>query len=282
MPDRADFSHNSNRDRPSQPPKRGKVYLIGAGPGDIELLTLKAVRCIGESDVLLLDSLANPDVLQFAKKDVRVIHVGKRFGLQSTSQEQIHALMLEFTTKGLVVARIKGGDPVVFARGGEELQTLLDEQIEVEIVNGITSGIAVPSALGIPLTHRDYSHEVVFSLGPSFSCPQNLLLPDVGDFKFTLVIYMGLNNISEIAAELLHRGAPPETPAAAIQSGTLPEQRFVMAPLQSLAAKVANAGLRSPVLIIVGKVISLSPHYRKIHHQEEIVIRQALSQEHVK
>lgn len=240
----------------------GKVYLIGVGPGDIELLTLKAVRCIGLADVILLDGLANPEVMQFARPDVELIKVGKRGGRESTSQSWIQETLISRAKAGQSVARVKGGDPGIFARGGEELEALLAENIEVCLVPGITSGVGVAASLGIPLTHRDLSHQVWFLPGPAFSSSvHEIKLGDLTGFKGTIVIYMGLSNLADVTKSLLGSGLNPYTQAAAIQSGTLPESKSVFASLINLDARVREAKLQSPVLLVIGEVVRLSPQF---------------------
>jgi uroporphyrin-III C-methyltransferase len=237
----------------------GKVYLIGAGPGDLELLTLKAVRCIGEGDVILLDSLANPQVLQFAKPGAKVIKVGKRGGRHSVKQSDIESLMVEQATEGLTVCRIKGGDPLVFARGGEEIEALRRSNVPFEIIPGITAASGISASLGMSLTHRDLSHSVLYLNGPQFEPPaKNLTLPDLSNFAGTIIVYMGLKYARVVCTQLRLRGLSPNTPAVAVQSGTMPEERTVFSSIEQLPESIAQAGLESPVLLIVGEVVTLS------------------------
>jgi uroporphyrin-III C-methyltransferase len=242
--------------------KAGKVFLIGAGPGDVELLTLKAVRAIAQSDVLLVDSLVNPDVLSYAKASARIIHVGKRGGQRSTDQTWIEQQMLDYALEGLVVARIKGGDPLIFGRGGEELAALEKAGLEFEVVSGITSATGVASSLGISLTHRDVSHQVVMVAGYAFGTENEPVLPPMAKFNGTLVIYMGLTSADSICKRLMNLGLPATTPVAAVQSGTTDKERFVLGEIGQVAAKLEEAALVSPVLIIIGKVVALSPHWK--------------------
>ena len=232
----------------------GKVWLIGAGPGDVELLTLKAVRALGEADVVLIDALVNREVLQFVKAQARVIEVGKRGGCRSTPQEFIERKMLQLARKGLTVARVKGGDPYVFGRGGEEVETLAHAGVVVEVVNGITAGLGVPAALGIPVTHRDFCRGVTFVTGNTRagSQPNWQALANSGT---TLVIYMGLANLGGIVTGLRYAGMPAAMPAAVVQNGTLPTQRSVVSQLDHVVAAVALEGLASPALVIVGEVV---------------------------
>ena len=237
--------------------RKGKVYLIGAGPGDIELLTLKAVRALGEADAVLIDDLANREVLRFAKADARVIVVGKRGGCKSTPQAFIERLMLRLARNGRVVARVKGGDPFVFGRGGEELQALKAAGIAAEAINGITAGIGVPAALGIPVTHRDFTHGVTFVTGHTRDGgePDWQALVAGGT---TLVIYMGIARLAQICAQLIAAGLRADMPAAAIQHGTLAQQRSVVSTVEHLHAQVLRAGLGSPAIVVVGEVVALA------------------------
>lgn len=236
--------------------KTGKVYLIGAGPGDVDLMTLKAVRLLGEADVVLLDDLVNREVLRFVALDAEVIEVGKRGGCQSTTQMSIHERLLKHAQAGSIVARLKGGDPFIFGRGGEEMQCLVAAGVEVEVVSGVTAGVAVPAALGIPLTHRDCARSVTFVTGHTCNDrPVNWRgLAGTGG---TLVIYMGIANLSQIVAELLAAGLPPTLPAAAIQHGTLPQQRSIVTTLAELPAAVQAHGIGSPAIMIIGDVVGI-------------------------
>jgi uroporphyrin-III C-methyltransferase len=235
----------------------GKVYLVGAGPGDVELLTLKAVRALGEADVALVDDLVNRDVLSYLRPLARVIEVGKRGGCRSTPQRLIERQMVAFARQGLCVARVKGGDPFVFGRGGEELEALRAAGVAAEVVNGITAGIGVPASLGIPVTHRDFARGVTFITGHSQArepvCWQALVRGGT-----TLVIYMGLKRLPEIAAGLLAGGMAASTPVAVVQNGTLPDASSLIASLGTVVKLVQTARLASPALIVVGNVVALA------------------------
>ena len=239
----------------------GKVYLVGAGPGDPELLTLKAVRALARADIVLIDDLVNRAVLEHVRPEARIVEVGKRGGCmggyKSTPQQFIHRLMVRLARSGHVVARVKGGDPFVFGRGGEEVQALQAAGIACEVVSGITAGIAVPAALGIPVTHRDHSVGVTFVTGHTKSGdgPNWAALAASGT---TLVIYMGISNLASLCAELRAAGMRADLPAAAIQSGTLPGQRQVIATLGTLHEAVTQAGLGSPAILVLGEVVSLA------------------------
>lgn len=235
----------------------GKVYLVGAGPGDPELLTLKAVRALGAADVVLVDDLVHRDVLRHVRAGARVIEVGKRGGCRSTPQAFIERLMVRLARRGAVVARLKGGDPFMFGRGGEELAALCAGGVDAEVVSGVTSGMAAPAALGIPVTHRDVARGVTFLTGHA----RDGLEPDWRALRAagtTLVIYMGMARLPALVAGMLAGGFPSSTPACAIENGTLPEQREVLATLGALPQAVAAAGLGSPAILVIGEVARLA------------------------
>ncbi len=233
----------------------GRVYLVGAGPGDPELLTLKAVKAIARADVLLVDDLVNPDILAHAAPGARIVPVGKRGGCQSTSQEFIERLMVAEARAGKQVVRLKGGDPFIFGRGGEERAHLMEAGIEVEVINGISSGLAAPSAIGVPLTHRDWSAGAIFVTGHEASSAR---MPDwalLGQTGLTLVIYMGVARCRQIQAALLAGGKAPSTPVAVIQSATGSGQEQLITTLGELSDDLASSGLGSPSIIVIGDVV---------------------------
>jgi len=233
----------------------GRVYLIGAGPGDPELLTLKAVRALAAADVVLIDDLVDRRVLEHAPR-ARVVPVGKRGGCKSTPQAFIEKLMVRLARRGSIVARVKGGDPFVFGRGGEEVLALAAAGIECDVVPGITAGVGVPASLGIPVTHRDIARGVTFVTAHARDggSPDWAALARTGT---TLVIYMGMQRIGEITTALSRAGMA-QTPAAVIERGTTDAERSVVATVATIAAQVAAAGLGSPALIVVGEVVSLA------------------------
>ncbi|CAN7610780.1 uroporphyrinogen-III C-methyltransferase [Caballeronia sp. LjRoot31] len=239
-----------------------RVWLIGAGPGDVELMTLKAVRALSEADVVLVDDLVNPDVLKFARANAVIRYVGKRGGHPSTPQAAIIEDMLAHVRAGHVVARLKGGDPFVFGRGGEEVQALHAAGVQVEVVCGITAGIAAPAAVGIPVTHRDHTMGVVFVTGHGASreAGDHAAEPDwraLVATKMTLVVYMGVRRLTDITHALVDAGLDPETPAAAIERATRPDQRHLRAPLRHLAEAVERAGIGAPAIVVIGSVAGL-------------------------
>jgi uroporphyrin-III C-methyltransferase len=237
----------------------GKVTLVGAGPGDPELLTLKALKAIRSATVLLVDDLVSPDIVAFASPGARVVHVGKRGGCKSTPQAFIERLMIMAAREGEDVVRLKGGDPFIFGRGGEEVEHLKAAGVEVDIVNGITSGLAAITSLGVPLTHREHAHGVVFVTGHAQSGSQGTdwraLAATARDAKLTLVIYMGVSGAARIQQELLS-GLPASTPVAIVQHASLPNQRHAVTTLGELQATIAREQLASPSVIVVGDVIS--------------------------
>ena len=237
----------------------GQVTLVGAGPGDPELLTLKAVRAIGAATVLLVDDLVNDAVLAHASPLARIIHVGKRGGCKSTPQSFIEKLMIQAAQEGEVVVRLKGGDPFIFGRGGEEVEHLQAAGIPVTVVNGITAGLAAVSSLNVPLTHREHAHGVVFVTGhakPGDSGTDWAALAHCArEAKLTLVIYMGISSASAIQAGLL-QGLPASTPAAIVQRASLPQQRHAACTLAQLVDTLQAEQLGSPSILVVGDVIS--------------------------
>ncbi|MFM6993055.1 MAG: uroporphyrinogen-III C-methyltransferase [Rhodoferax sp.] len=242
---------------PSHPPP-GKVTLVGAGPGDPELLTLKAVRAIADASVVLVDDLVNEAVLCHARPQARIVYVGKRGGCASTPQAFIEKLMVSEAMGGERVVRLKGGDPFVFGRGGEEVQALQAAGIAVEVVNGITSGLAAMGSLHVPLTHREHAHGVVFVTGHAKRGDTGTdwvaLAHTAHQAKLTLVIYMGVSGVASIQSALL-QGLPGDTPAAIVENASLPEQRHAVATLATLHATVQKEQLGSPSVIVVGHVL---------------------------
>ena len=235
----------------------GKVWLVGAGPGDPELLTLKAVRVLGNADVVLVDDLVDKRILAHARPAARIVEVGKRGGCRSTSQAFIEKLMIRLARRGAVVVRLKGGDPFVFGRGGEEAEALALAQIPCEVVNGITAGIAVPAAIGIPVTHRELAHGVTFITGHARDGAD----PDWAALRAggtTLVIYMGMRRVATLVKGMLVAGYPADLPACAIQNGTLETQATVISTLSTLSRSITEAGLGSPGILVIGDVVRLA------------------------
>ena len=232
---------------------RPRVTLIGAGPGDPELLTLKAARALSVADVVLVDELVNRGCLAHVRTGARVIEVGKRGGCKSTPQVFIEKLLALYAKEGKNVVRLKGGDPFVFGRGGEEVEALRAQGIEVEVIPGITAGIAVPASLGIPVTHREFVGGVTFVTGHSKDGAE----PDwqaLVRSRTTLVIYMGLKGLERILSSLKAAGMDPSMPACIIENGTLHNQKQRLATLGTLSGE----GFTGPALIVVGDVVRLA------------------------
>ncbi len=233
------------------------VTLVGAGPGDPELLTIKAVRAIRRATVLLVDDLVGEAVLRYARRSTRIIHVGKRGGCASTPQAFIEKLMAAEALKGERVVRLKGGDPFVFGRGGEEVEHLRALGIAVDVVNGITSGLAAVTALGVPLTHRDHAHGVIFVTGHAKGQDAAIDWPTLAAAAaqgLTLVIYMGVSQAAHLQHGLL-QGLGGNTPVAVVQHASLPQQRHAVGLLGDLTGLIEREGLGSPAIIVVGDVI---------------------------
>jgi len=237
----------------------GRCTLVGAGPGDPELLTLKALKAIQAATVLLVDDLVSDEIVAYARPDARIVYVGKRGGCTSTPQEFIAKLMLMAVREGENVVRLKGGDPFIFGRGGEEVEHLQAAGITVQVINGITAGLAAVTSLGVPLTHRQHAHGVVFVTGHAKPDDEGTNWRALADTarkaKLTLVIYMGVSGAGRIQHELL-TGLPASTPVAVIQNATLASQRHITTTLAQLTDAIGASCLTSPSVIVVGDVIS--------------------------
>lgn len=236
----------------------GRLYLIGAGPGDPGLLTIKGKSCIEQADVIIYDYLANEEFLRYAKPQAEVIFAGKKGGETHIDQAEINRILIEKARRGKTVVRLKGGDPFIFGRGGEEAAAAVAAGIPFEIVPGVTAAIGVPAYAGIPLTHRDIASAVTFVTGHEDPDKENRQVPweklsGIG----TLVFFMGLSNLPEIVRQLLRHGQTPQTPVAVTRWGTRPEQRTVVGVLENIVEKVRAEALKPPALIIVGEVVKL-------------------------
>lgn len=238
---------------------KGKVYLVGAGPGDPGLITVKGLECIKQADIVIYDYLASPLLLNHTSQNTEIIYVGKKGGDHILSQEGIQALILEKAKSGLTVTRLKGGDPFIFGRGAEEAEILIKEKIPFEIVPGVTSAIAAPAYAGIPLTHRKYTSTVAFVTGhedpdkEESSINWEAITKSTG----TIVFLMGVKNLPTIVRQLIHHGMPPDKPVALVRWGTTPRQVTVTGTIDNIVGRVKAAGLKAPAIIVVGDVVNL-------------------------
>ena len=242
-------------DLPAFPP--GEVWLVGSGPGDPRLLTVLALHALSQADDIVHDALVDPRVLRLVRSGAELIAAGKRGGRPSPHQAAINDVLIDRARLGRRVVRLKGGDPFVFGRNGEELQALAAEGLSFEVVPGVTAACGVASHAGIPLTHRDHAQACVFVTGHLKDGSCDLDWPTLARPRQTVVIYMGLNGLAEICRCLMAHGLGADWPAAVVEQGTLPGQRVVCATLATLPERVAEAGLASPCLTIVGEVVRL-------------------------
>jgi uroporphyrin-III C-methyltransferase/precorrin-2 dehydrogenase/sirohydrochlorin ferrochelatase len=236
---------------------RGEVYLVGAGPGDPELLTLRALKLMERAEVVLYDNLVSPGVLDLIPENVERIYVGKRRANHALRQEEINALLVEHARAGRRVLRLKGGDPFMFGRGGEEIDSLAANGIPFEVVPGITAALGVAAFAGIPLTHRDHAQACLFVTGHLKDGTMDLDWPALVRPRQTVVVYMGLLGLPMLCAKLIEHGQDPDLPVAVVQQGTTATQRVVVGTLATLPELAARAQLHGPTLIIVGDVVRL-------------------------
>lgn len=256
------------RSQPQPDPKPGRVYLVGAGPGDPDLITVRALNLLRQAEVVIYDYLVNPVLIEEVRPGAKIIYAGKQAGTHSMSQEGINNLLVKFAQAGQQVVRLKGGDPFVFGRGGEEAEALAAAGIPFEIVPGISSAVAVPAYAGIPLTHRDYSssftvltgHEKAGATGENGGEP----IPWAALVKLggTLVFLMGVGQLPEMVANLIAAGKPATTPAALIEWGTTPQQKTVTGPLSEIVELAAQAGIKPPAVTVIGPVVGLREKLR--------------------
>ena len=236
---------------------KGEVYLVGAGPGDPELLTLKALRLMQQADVVIYDRLVSPAIMELCRRDATKIYVGKARSNHAVPQEGINALLVEYASKGQRVCRLKGGDPFIFGRGGEEIQELFAAGVPFQVVPGITAASGCSAYAGIPLTHRDYAQSVRFLTGHLKEGSPELPWDELVYQNQTLVLYMGLVGLEKICEKLIEHGQRPDMPVALISKGTTSEQKVVIGTLADIASKVEENHIQAPTLTIIGDVVSL-------------------------
>jgi uroporphyrin-III C-methyltransferase/precorrin-2 dehydrogenase/sirohydrochlorin ferrochelatase len=240
-----------------QAPQKGEVYLVGAGPGDPDLLTFRALRLMQKADIVIYDRLVSKDILNLVRRDADRMYVGKEASNHCVPQDQINELLYKLAKEGKRVLRLKGGDPFIFGRGGEEAEKLFAEGISFQVVPGITSASGASTYCGIPLTHRDYAQSVTFATGHLKNDAVDLDWPSLARENQTLVIYMGLGGLKIITKQLITHGLPADTPVAVIYKATQYDQRVLVSDLMQVVQKVEDEKMRSPSLLIIGQVVKL-------------------------
>ena len=235
----------------------GEVFLVGAGPGDPELLTLRALHLIQKADVCIYDNLVSKDILELVRRDAHMIYAGKLRNNHTIEQKEINKLLVKYAKKGLRVLRLKGGDPFMFGRGGEEISELMNKSIKFQVVPGITAASGVSAYAGIPLTHRDYSQSCIFITGHEKNGKLNINWNNLTQENQTIVIYMGLNSLPIIAQNLIKSGIRKDMPIALVQEGTTENQKVVVSTISRVNSKILKTDIQSPVIIIIGEVVKL-------------------------
>ena len=261
-------THNSSQNlKPVDSKEFGQVYLVGAGPGDAELITVKAMRLLQQADAIVYDRLANPELLDYAKTRCDLIYVGKKKDQHSLPQEQICELLAVLARCGKNVVRLKGGDNFIFGRGGEEVDHLNQQGIECTIVPGITAAIGCAAATQIPLTHRDHAHAVTFITGHRQNGEMHINWDLALQKDSTVVFYMGLSNLEEIANQLMARGCPVDKPFAVVAQGTSEAQQVVLGTISDIAERLKQTPLPSPALLMMGDVIKANGYAQYLADQ---------------
>jgi len=236
--------------------EKGKIYLVGAGPGDPDLLTLKALNVIKNCDVIIYDALMNPEILKHAPDQVEKIFIGKSRHTERMTQREVEELMINKAKEGLDVVRLKGGDPFVFGRGGEEAEITIEAGLDWEVVPGISSGVAVPAYAGIPLTHRDCASYVTFITGHESNEDAKVEWEKIRSAYHTLVIFMGITKLPDTVSKLLSGDYKPETPIAIIESGTTSKQNVRVSTLGEITTDIEKTPVKTPALVVIGEVVN--------------------------
>jgi uroporphyrin-III C-methyltransferase len=254
----ADVSSHPSTACAASEARSGKVFLVGAGPGDAELITVKGLRYLRQASVVFYDRLISPVLLDETRAGAELIFVGKESGYHSMPQEQINKLLISYAQQGHKVVRLKGGDPFVFGRGGEEAQVLVDAGIPFEVVPGVSAATAVPAYAGIPITHRDFTSSVTIVTGhEGYSASPAVNWEALAALGGTLIVFMGVKTLPYFTQRLITAGMDATLPAAIIQEGTLPQQRVITGTLANIAQHAQDAELTSPALTVIGKVVSI-------------------------
>ncbi|MDF3818384.1 uroporphyrinogen-III C-methyltransferase [Leptospira sp. 96542] len=250
---------------------KNKVYLVGAGPGDPDLLTIKALKILRQADVVFYDDLVSSRILGLCRKKTNLVYVGKRSGIHSCLQDEINEKLIEAAQRNKVVVRLKGGDPSIFGRVGEEYSALLTSEIECEMIAGITTASGLAASLGLPLTHRNYSCEIVFLSGHKKNGINNEDFKNLNCVGKTVIVYMGLNSLNHIINDLLNAGNARKTKIAVIQNVTLPSEKIYVGELDSIESIVLKNQVKSPAILVIGEILqfysemeNLKKNYSKI------------------